>query len=82
LNNGDVIVLMTDGVLEALESDLLTMSTLSKLLAESAEKAGDVHRFLLRKFEDSTLGKRADDMTLITLEPIPSPLSQSFLDIV
>jgi sigma-B regulation protein RsbU (phosphoserine phosphatase) len=81
LNQGDVIVLMTDGVLEAVESDLSSMSTLQRFLAEASEGAGDVHRFLLRKFEECTAGKRADDMTLVTLEGMPVPISGTFLDL-
>jgi len=77
LNRGDVIVLMTDGVLEAVESDLLSMSKLTGFLAEASEGAGDVHRFLLRKFEECTGGKRADDMTLIALEAMRGPTSES-----
>jgi serine phosphatase RsbU (regulator of sigma subunit) len=77
LNRGDVIVLMTDGVLEAVESDLLSMSTLKRFLAEASDGAGGVHRFLLRKFEECTRGKSADDMTLMALEAMPEPISGS-----
>ena len=80
LNRGDVVVLMTDGVLEAIEPDLLSMSTLKRFLAEASEGAGGVHRFFLRKFEECTTGKPADDMTLIALEPTCDPISQSSLD--
>jgi sigma-B regulation protein RsbU (phosphoserine phosphatase) len=80
LNQGDVIVLMTDGVLEAVESDLVSMSTLKRFLAEASEDAGDVHRSLLRRFEKCTTGKRADDMTLMVLEAVPEPISGSLLD--
>jgi serine phosphatase RsbU (regulator of sigma subunit) len=71
LHLGDVIVLMTDGVLEAVESDLLSMTTLKRLLAEAEERAADVHRFLLRKCEECTRGNRVDDMTLMALEATP-----------
>jgi serine phosphatase RsbU (regulator of sigma subunit) len=80
LNRGDVVVLMTDGVLEAIEPDLLCMSTLRRFLAEASEGAGGVHRFILRKFEECTTGKPADDMTLIALEATCDPISQSSLD--
>jgi serine phosphatase RsbU (regulator of sigma subunit) len=73
LNHGDVVVLMTDGVLEALESDLLSMSTLKRLVAEASEGASNVHRSLLRRFEECTAGKVADDMTLMALESTPEP---------
>lgn len=77
LHCGDVVVLMTDGVLEAIESDLLSMSTLTQLLAEASEGAGDVHRMLLQKFEECTLGRRADDMTLVALEAMHGPTSRA-----
>jgi serine phosphatase RsbU (regulator of sigma subunit) len=71
LSGGDVIVLMTDGVLEAVESDLVNMSTLKRFVSEASEGAREVHRFLLRKFEDCTTEERSDDMTLMTLEAKP-----------
>jgi phosphoserine phosphatase RsbU/P len=70
LSRGDVMVLMTDGVLEAVEADLTTMSTLQTLLAETRGGASGVHRFLLRRFEECTAGRRADDMTLVALEAL------------
>jgi serine phosphatase RsbU (regulator of sigma subunit) len=80
LNRGDVIVLMTDGVLEALEVDLVGMSSLTRLLAEASEGACHVHRFLLRKFEECTMGTCVDDMTLMALEASPQEMSGSLLD--
>jgi serine phosphatase RsbU (regulator of sigma subunit) len=80
LNRGDVIVLMTDGVLEAIESDLMSMSTLQRLLAGASEGARDVHALLLRKFEECTTGKRVDDMTLVALEAMRESISGSFSD--
>lgn len=68
LNRGDVIVLMTDGMLEAMESDLVSMSTLKRFLSEASEGAPAVHRFLLRKFEECTTEQHSDDMTLVTVE--------------
>jgi len=81
LNRGDVVVLMTDGVLEAVESDLLNMSTLKEFLAEAADGAGNVHVSLLRKFEECTTGKRVDDMTLVAVEGMREPISGSFADL-
>jgi serine phosphatase RsbU (regulator of sigma subunit) len=80
LYHRDVIVLMTDGVLEALEGDLMTMSTLKQLLAETPDGAEGVHGALLRKFDDCTLGGRPDDMTLMALEAMAEPIAGSFLD--
>jgi len=70
LSRGDVLVLMTDGVLEAVETDLTTMSTLRTLFAKTPEGACGVHRRLLRKFEECAVGRRADDMTLVALEAL------------
>jgi len=70
LSRGDVIVLMTDGLLEAVEADLMAMSTLRTLFAETREGACGVHRLLLRKFEECSAGRRADDMTLVALEAL------------
>jgi len=83
LNLGDVIVLMTDGVLESVEVDLLSMTTLKRLLGEAAEGAADVHRFLLRKCRESSRASRMDDMTLLALEasPEPQPASGSLRDL-
>lgn len=80
LNQGDVIVLMSDGVLEAVESDLAGMSTLRELLRDDATTAIDLHRRLLQRFEECTTGARADDMTLMVLEATPEPISGSLLD--
>jgi len=65
-----IVVFMTDGVLEAVEADLTTMSTLRTLFAETREGACGVHRLFLRKFEECTAGRRADDMTLVALETL------------
>lgn len=80
LNPGDVIVLMTDGVLEAVEPELSSMSTLQRYVDEAAESADDVHQYLLRKFEECTVGRRADDMTLMALEAKPRPISGRNMD--
>jgi serine phosphatase RsbU (regulator of sigma subunit) len=81
LNRGDVVVLMTDGMLEAVEADLMSMSTLRRLLAEASEGAADVHRLLLRACDKSNQGKCADDMTLVALEATPEVATERFLDL-
>jgi serine phosphatase RsbU (regulator of sigma subunit) len=68
LARGDVVVLMTDGLLEAVEADLLSMKTLLLLLEGAAEGAAGVHQVLLDKCNECNIGKRADDMTLVALE--------------
>jgi sigma-B regulation protein RsbU (phosphoserine phosphatase) len=79
LDQGDVVVLMSDGVLEAVESDLTSMSTLQQFLSDAQSGAVDVHRLLLQKFEECTTGARADDMTLMVLEATPEPISGDLL---
>jgi len=68
---GDLIVLMTDGILEAIETDLLEMSTARSLFAEATEGARGVHRLFLRKVEERTSGQRTDDMTFVAVEALP-----------
>jgi serine phosphatase RsbU (regulator of sigma subunit) len=80
LNRGDLVVLMTDGVLEAIEADLLNMTTLTTLLARASGGAAAAHRILLRKCDECTRGKRADDMTLVALEAPPGSPSRRFAD--
>ena len=70
LAEGDVIVLMTDGVLEVIESDLLAMSTSRSVFAGAPEGASGAHRSFLRLFEECALGRRPDDMTLVALEAL------------
>lgn len=65
---GDVIVSMTDGVLESVESDLRQMSTLVALVAQAPGKCGDVHGRLLARLPASSANRRGDDMTLLSLE--------------
>jgi serine phosphatase RsbU (regulator of sigma subunit) len=81
LNQGDLVVLMTDGVLEAVEPDLLGMRMLTQLVSEASEGADAMHRSLLQRFEECTTGKRADDMTLMVVEATPEPISGHFLDV-
>lgn len=67
---GDVVVFMTDGLLEALETDLLTMDTLRGILAAAPAGNGAVHRFLLAQLDRCTLRSRSDDVLLLSLEVV------------
>lgn len=71
LVEGDLIVLMTDGILEAIETDLLEMSTTRTLFAEAPEGARGVHRLFLRTVEERMNGRRRDDMTFLAVEALP-----------
>jgi serine phosphatase RsbU (regulator of sigma subunit) len=71
LSIGDIAVLMTDGVLEAIESDLTTMRTLAGLLAEAPEGAAAVNRSIF-SFVDRQCGERKlDDRTVLSIERSP-----------
>ena len=70
LGTGDVVVFMTDGVLEALETDLLAMVTLRKLLARGPAGRGALHRSLVRLLDGCSAARNADDMTLVSLEVV------------
>jgi serine phosphatase RsbU (regulator of sigma subunit) len=72
LGRGDIVVLMTDGVLEAVESDLANMPFLTSMLAEASGGMGDVHRSLLAHLA-SHQTERSDDMTLLSLELLADP---------
>lgn len=68
IESGDVMVLMTDGVLEAVETDLAEMPTLSALVGQGIGSGGAVHGRLLAQLT-AQLGQRVpDDMTLLCLE--------------
>lgn len=68
LRNGDVVLLMTDGVLEALETDLVAFATLREHVASAPAGNGAVHRFLLSLLDRCTARQRADDCLLLSLE--------------
>jgi serine phosphatase RsbU (regulator of sigma subunit) len=66
--SGDVVVFMTDGVLEAIETDLSAMSRLAAVMAQQPGRGSDVHRRLLASLPTYPPERRADDMTLLSLE--------------
>jgi MoxR-like ATPase len=68
LDAGDVVVFMTDGVLEAIETDLLEMVTLRELLGRKPAERGALHRSLVRLLDGCSAARSADDMTLVSLE--------------
>jgi sigma-B regulation protein RsbU (phosphoserine phosphatase) len=80
LHSGDVLVFMTDGVLEAVETDLDAMSRLAAVVGQQPGGSRDVHRRLLATLPTYPPARRADDMTLVSLEllatelPVPSNL--------
>lgn len=70
LARGDVIVFMTDGVLEAIESDLIEMHTLRSSLERGPVGGRALHEFLLEQLDRCTGGRGPDDMMLVTLEVV------------
>ena len=70
LTMGDVLVFMTDGLLEALETDLIAMERLQQMVASAPAGNGAVHRFLLAELDRCTLRSRSDDVLLLSLEVV------------
>ena len=65
LQRGDVVVLMTDGVLEAIETDLGRMRRFRRLLQGAPEGAEGVEQGLLAALDAAPL---EDDATLLAIE--------------
>ncbi|MBK8996572.1 MAG: serine/threonine-protein phosphatase [Myxococcales bacterium] len=66
--DGDSVVLMTDGVLEAIESDLLGMDKLRALVAHAPAHARGLNHAILAALDRRLRGRRLDDVTLVTVE--------------
>lgn len=73
IDTGDVLVLMTDGVLEAVETDLAGMPLLSALIAQGLGSSGAVHGRLLAQLGAQRAQRIPDDATLVSLELLPEP---------
>ena len=80
ISAGDVVVFMTDGVLEAIETDLTAMSRLAAVVAERPGSGSDVHGRLLATLFHYARGRRSDDMTLVSLELLSAQPHQNFGD--
>jgi serine phosphatase RsbU (regulator of sigma subunit) len=68
---GDILVLMTDGVLDALhtDDDPLGLGALEALLRRVPPHVDDIHRRVLRAVDDHA-SLRTDDITLLSIEMI------------
>jgi serine phosphatase RsbU (regulator of sigma subunit) len=77
LSKGDIVVLMTDGILEAVEPDLTVMSALLALVSAAPAGSSGVHHSLLAELDGYPPERRADDMTLVTVEVLASVGSRS-----
>jgi serine phosphatase RsbU (regulator of sigma subunit) len=78
LDAGDIVVLMTDGVLETIESDLAAMRTVAGLLSEAPDGAAAVKRCILAEVERLRAGRADDDLTLLCIERLDSRVSATF----
>jgi serine phosphatase RsbU (regulator of sigma subunit) len=67
LASRDVLLMMTDGILEAVEDDLETLSHLLSWLARAPARAEQIGEQLLQRVVQSA-GRREDDMTLLSIE--------------
>ena len=72
LGVGDTVVLMTDGVLEAVETDLCRMPTLIELVAAAPAGPRAINERILNALGRRGLGQSLDDVTLLCLEAGPS----------
>jgi serine phosphatase RsbU (regulator of sigma subunit) len=72
LERGDIILLMTDGVAEALDRDLdrLGMATLRRLVSDAPGEVGEINRRVLAGVDSAD--RAADDLTLVALELVGS----------
>jgi sigma-B regulation protein RsbU (phosphoserine phosphatase) len=77
LAGGDVVVFMTDGVLEAIETDLTAMPRVAAVVAAQPGRGKDVHRRLLATLPTYPPERRRDDMTLLSLELLSEESSQT-----
>jgi phosphoserine phosphatase RsbU/P len=75
LATGDIAVLMTDGVLEAIEDDLTTMHTLAGLLAEAPEGAEAINRSIFSMVDRQASRTKPDDRTVLSIERAPRGLA-------
>lgn len=73
---GDVIVLMTDGIVEAVETDLTEMPKLLALTAQSVGSGRAIHQHLLGSLSKEV--REPDDMTLLSLELMGEPPSARY----
>ncbi len=68
IDSGDVLLLMTDGVLEAVETNLTDMPTLAALVGQGIGSSGAVHGRLLEQLAARLEQRVPDDMTLLSFE--------------
>jgi serine phosphatase RsbU (regulator of sigma subunit) len=67
LGSRDVLLMMTDGVLEAVEDDFETLRHLVTWLGRAPARVEQIGEQLLQRVVQS-VGRRGDDMTLLSIE--------------
>ncbi len=72
---GDVLVFMTDGILEAIESDLVGMPTLRSVLAHAPAGSRAVHECILERLRACCMKGPLDDRTLVSVELLEQPVT-------
>jgi phosphoserine phosphatase RsbU/P len=70
LDNGDIVLLMTDGVLDALhrDDDQLGLWAIIDLLAKAPRDLDEINRRIVALVQERTGGSCPDDLTLLGLE--------------
>ncbi|HEY4104112.1 MAG TPA: PP2C family protein-serine/threonine phosphatase [Polyangiaceae bacterium] len=81
IRKDDVIVFMTDGILETVETDLTQMPMLRQLVAEAPAGSGGVQGFLLENVEVRARYRHPDDMTLLSLQVLASGRATPSIDL-
>jgi serine phosphatase RsbU (regulator of sigma subunit) len=81
IRKGDVVVFMTDGILEVVETDLAKMPVLRGLIADAPAGCPGVHRFLMANVDDYARHRLADDMTLLSLEVLSATASTPSIEL-
>lgn len=66
LERGDIVILMTDGVVEALERDPRNMWQLMDLIVQAPHDVGAISYAILAAVERQLGAERADDVTLLS----------------
>jgi serine phosphatase RsbU (regulator of sigma subunit) len=72
LQLGDIVLMMTDGVVEALDTDVdrLGSRALRELLSTAPADVGEINRRILGTVESTGVQTRPDDLTLLTVEAV------------
>lgn len=77
LRRGDLVLLMTDGVLEAVEDDLITMRTVLGMLGRAPGEPRSLNRSIFEQVRQGL--HRPDDLTLLSIkfgDDVPSSTRQ------